>query len=306
MSANHILHAYGSISGSGNLSLNGYGLVSLYASNAFTGDTRPLRGTLSLKNTNALQNSTLDLDGAGSGTLNLNNLNVILGGLKGSRPLALGSAGLSVGNNNQNTAFSGTLSGSGPLTKLGVGALALSGSNTYSGGTFINAGTLTVSNSTGSATGTGPVTVAPGATLSGPGSLLGPVSVSGTIAPGTAIGALTTGPQTWNGGGVLCLGGKQPDQQQRLGPPHHQRVAKYRRDAHRQIPAPGPLPHPGFGSLAPFKASITNPITPGPSPPPPAGLPLLIRLHSPWIRHGFPTRWRAALSPSSKVATLSC
>jgi len=75
VSTNHILHAYGTIAGGGSLSLKGYGQVIFYTNNAFSGDTRLLRGALSVKHTNALQNSTVDLNPADSGTLNLNNLN---------------------------------------------------------------------------------------------------------------------------------------------------------------------------------------------------------------------------------------
>ncbi|HWI59319.1 MAG TPA: family 16 glycosylhydrolase, partial [Bacillota bacterium] len=201
VSANHLLHAYGPISGSGNLSVSGYGTVFLYASNRFSGDTRLLRGTLSLKHPAALQDSTLDLNAADLGSLNLNNLPVSLGGLKGTRPLGLGASGLSVGHNHQNTDYSGTLNGSGSFTKLGLGTQTLSGNNAYSGGTFVNSGTLKIANHTGSATGLGPVTIAPGATLCGSGSLSGPLTVQGTIAAGDGLGLLTTGDQTWNGGG---------------------------------------------------------------------------------------------------------
>ncbi len=49
---------------------------------------------------------------------------------------------LTVGNNNDSTTFSGSLSGNGSLTKIGNGELVLTGANRYSGGTTIDAGTL--------------------------------------------------------------------------------------------------------------------------------------------------------------------
>src|SRR5262249_53183268 len=42
------------------------------------------------------------------------------------------------------TTFSGSISGSGGLTKIGSGTLTLSANNAYSGGTAINGGTLAV------------------------------------------------------------------------------------------------------------------------------------------------------------------
>jgi autotransporter-associated beta strand protein len=90
----------------------------------------------------------------------------------------------------------------GGLTKAGAGALALTGANTYGGGTVVSAGSLFINNTTGSGTGTGSVTVNnSGSTLGGTGTIGGSVTVNAgaNIAPGnggntTAIlstGALT-------------------------------------------------------------------------------------------------------------------
>ena len=51
---------------------------------------------------------------------------------------------LSVGGNNASTTFSGALSGSGSLTKVGSGMLTLTGWNTYSGDTTVSMGTLAI------------------------------------------------------------------------------------------------------------------------------------------------------------------
>jgi len=61
---------------------------------------------------------------------------------------------LSVGNNNANTTFSGTLDGPGSLIKLGSCSLVLSGSNNYIGGTIVTAGTLIATNSSAIPNGT--------------------------------------------------------------------------------------------------------------------------------------------------------
>ena len=47
-----------------------------------------------------------------------------------------------MGNNNLNTTYSGVLSGSGGLAKIGSGMLTLTGSNSYTGGTSVKGGTL--------------------------------------------------------------------------------------------------------------------------------------------------------------------
>ena len=67
-----------------------------------------------------------------------------LGGLSGSGNISLQNdaaspIALTVGGNNGSTLYSGALSGSGSLTKIGAGTLVLSGSNSYTGGTTVNA-----------------------------------------------------------------------------------------------------------------------------------------------------------------------
>ena len=135
------------------LTINGAGTQVLAGANTFSGPTTLSAGTLDLANQNALPNSTLNYQG---GTLMFdaaaNSHAFTLGGLGGSTALALQDNGgnavaLSVGNNGQNTTYSGNLSGSsGSLTKVGSGLLSLGGNNSYSGGTYINGGILNLAN----------------------------------------------------------------------------------------------------------------------------------------------------------------
>ena len=93
---------------------------------------------------------------ASGATLNLNSFNQSIGSLAGAGSVTLGSAMLTTGNDNTSTIFSGTISGTGGLTKIGTGTLALAGANTYSGGTTLASGTLRLANN--QALGTGALT----------------------------------------------------------------------------------------------------------------------------------------------------
>jgi autotransporter-associated beta strand protein len=138
---------------------------------------------------------------SGGGTLDLNGLSQSIGSLSSSDPttqVTLGSGALTTGSDGTNTAFAGSISGTGTLTKTGGGAFTLSGSNSYQGGTTLSTGTLVASNTTGSATGSGTVKVSGGTLASGTvGTISGPVTpdtVSGgayNIAPG-GIGSIGT------------------------------------------------------------------------------------------------------------------
>jgi autotransporter-associated beta strand protein len=125
---------------------NGTLILSAANGNNISGNVKVSGGTLQLGNTLVLKNCTLDYNSYG-GTLSLGAVtNATLGGLQGNQNLALfnGATGvaLSIGNNNQSTSYSGALSGSGSLMKVGSGTLTLSGFDNYSGGTTIANGTL--------------------------------------------------------------------------------------------------------------------------------------------------------------------
>jgi len=134
------------------------GTLILGGTNTYVGDTRIAAGNLILANSFALGKSRLNLLGTDTGTWSFSTLtNVVLGSLKGNRPLGLTNASgaaveLRVGNNNGYTSgdyYYGTMSGSGSLTKVGSGTWQMGGgggqgSGTYSGDTTVVAGTLQV------------------------------------------------------------------------------------------------------------------------------------------------------------------
>jgi autotransporter-associated beta strand protein len=63
-------------------------------------------------------------------------------GIASALPISLQAAGGTFDTNGNNAVLSGTISGPGSLTKIGIGTLTLSGSGSYGGGTFVNVGTL--------------------------------------------------------------------------------------------------------------------------------------------------------------------
>jgi fibronectin-binding autotransporter adhesin len=81
-------------------------------------------------------------------TWDLNGYAETVGSIAGAGNILLGGATLTAGGNNSSTTFSGVISETGGLTKIGTGAFTLSGSNTFTGNVNINAGTLNL-NSTG-------------------------------------------------------------------------------------------------------------------------------------------------------------
>ncbi|WP_155487144.1 autotransporter-associated beta strand repeat-containing protein, partial [Vibrio harveyi] len=74
--------------------------------------------------------------------LDLNGFNQTIGSLTGAGSVTLGAATLTAGGDNSSTPFSGTITGTGGLTKTGTGTLTLSGANGYFGATLVDAGTL--------------------------------------------------------------------------------------------------------------------------------------------------------------------
>jgi autotransporter-associated beta strand protein len=124
------------------------------------------------------------------------------GSLAGAGSTYLGANQLSVGGNNLNSTVSGVISDCGPtgtqclatpaaggsLVKVGTGALALDGSNIYTGPTTVDGGRLSVNGSIASSSLT---TVNAGGTLGGNGMVGTTLVNGGTLAPGNSIGTLT-------------------------------------------------------------------------------------------------------------------
>ena len=232
----------GAVSGASGLTKTGAGLLTLSGSNAaFTGGTAVSGGTLVAASDSALGGGSLILSPtSGAATLAFTSATPSIGSLassgSGSSSVVLGNAAansatlLTVGANNAGTTFSGTISdlkstasaAVGGLVKTGIGALTLTGSNTYTGNTVIAAGVLQIGNG-GSGEYLASPTISNSATLvfdhadaltyagsiSGPGSVYktGPgllvLSGSNTLSGGVTIGAVGN----WAGVGLISSAG---------------------------------------------------------------------------------------------------
>ncbi|MCX7003829.1 MAG: autotransporter-associated beta strand repeat-containing protein, partial [bacterium] len=207
----------GIISAGGGITKAGAGTLTLSGANTYSGATTINGGTLKLGAADVIPNGANKGDVTVTDTtdgdkLDLNTHSETINGLSGAGivdTVAGGSPILTVGANDQSSAFSGVIkntAGTLALTKIGTGTLTLSGVNTYAGATTVDGGTLLVNNPSGSGTGSGAVTVNnTGTTLGGVGTVGGTTIGSGAkVAPGNgAIGTLHTGALIFNAGSAM-------------------------------------------------------------------------------------------------------
>lgn len=139
----------GVISGSGSVEKRGAGTLTLTGTNTYAGGTTITGGTLSVAADVNLGNA------AGALTFNGGTLQVT-GTTFTSTARTInwgaGGGGFDIADAGNTFTVSQALGGTGGLTKSGVGALVLTGTNTYTGGTTISGGTLQLG--TGSSAGT--------------------------------------------------------------------------------------------------------------------------------------------------------
>lgn len=189
-----LLDIPGTISGTGGaLIKTGAGTLTLLATGSYTGGTTIAAGILQIGNGGPLSGGTAGGDFIDNASLVFN-------------PFSASTS-------------TGTISGTGTVTKLGAGNLTLSGVNSYAGGTTVSAGTLTLGSL--SALGSGTVSVGPGATLdsagygfdltrvSGAGTLTGTGTFTHAAAGATDLATILAGTASLakSGGGTLSLSG---------------------------------------------------------------------------------------------------
>jgi autotransporter-associated beta strand protein len=164
----------GAISGSGSVVKTGTGTLTLSGANTYSGGTTLSNGVLRLDHASAAgtgsitqsSGSTLEINTAGTvaNAMNIYNIQTLQSvTLSGNKTLNNATYNVT---NGTTTTESGTLSGSGGITKLGTGTLLVTASNTFTGTVDVQAGLLSLASATGSAAGsTTNVIVAPSATL---------------------------------------------------------------------------------------------------------------------------------------------
>lgn len=197
------------ISGSGGLTKDGSGSLSLTGTTTYTGLTTVSAGILRLVSGTAIVDSGAVIINS-PGTLQLL-ASESIGSLGGDGRVTFENAAstLTVGGTNASTTFSGAIEnggggGVGSFEKIGSGTLTLSGANSYSGATTISAGTLAVN---GSIAGSSSVAVNSGGTLGGTGTLPSTVvNAGGTLSPGNSVGTLqVNGNLTLNAGSTTRI-----------------------------------------------------------------------------------------------------
>lgn len=227
----------GTISGAGGIDKTGPAFLVLNAPNAYAGTTNVLDGgvfamadgalpastALTVDARGGLYNSGLYLSSTGteSGVV-AGSYSQTIGSLAGKGNVFLGSATLTVGTLNSDTAFSGMIADAdipetnayggfvgdtgGRLVKIGTGTLTLSGKNSYTGGTTVNGGRLVVSQPNGTYTTNATLEFASPADLA----YSAPISGTGAFVKSGA-GTLTLSDANTYTGGTVVSGGRLID-----------------------------------------------------------------------------------------------
>jgi autotransporter-associated beta strand protein len=203
----------GSLSGDGSLVVSGTAALTLTSPNTYTGGTTLLSGGLVLTGQGGLGSSAGPLVINGGVLTVSNTAGLSVGSLAGAGgSLVLDQAILTIVdpgarvaidpqpavlivNQAGDTVFSGSVSGSGSLSKLGGGTLVLDGQNSYTGATTVQGGVLLVGDAqnSGATLASAQVTVDAGGELGGHGSLTGSLDNFGVVKPGGSVGTLSVG-----------------------------------------------------------------------------------------------------------------
>ena len=138
------------IGGPGEFTKNGSGTVTFLSQTGYAGDVHVNDGQISLIHAQALAHATVRLN-ADNG-LRVGSFGGDIGNLTGTGNLNLGGRGISVGNNNTSQTYSGRISETGYILKVGDGAWTLTGAGSslgrlwvFQGDAVLSGGSITVS-----------------------------------------------------------------------------------------------------------------------------------------------------------------
>jgi fibronectin-binding autotransporter adhesin len=195
----------GVISGTGSLTKDGSGSVTLNGANTYSGGTNINAGKAIIS-----QDASL---GVGQATFATGTALTTAAGVTVSNLINL-AGDATLHSSTHDSSLNGVISGAGSLTKDGGGSVSLNGANTYSGGTNINAGTAIISkdNSFGTgqatfATGTA-LTTAAGVTVSNLINLAGDATLHSSTHDSSLNGVISgAGSLTKDGSGSVSLNG---------------------------------------------------------------------------------------------------
>jgi autotransporter-associated beta strand protein len=133
----------GVIAGTGGLTKDGSGTLTLSGNNTYSGATTVSAGTLRLGASERINNVSAVSVAAGA-IFDVNGVTETIGSIAGAGEVRLGGGTLIAGGNNTSTTFSGDLNGPGTLTKAGTGTLTIASDVSFGGNLNLNAGTLQV------------------------------------------------------------------------------------------------------------------------------------------------------------------
>ena len=138
----------GNVNGGGRLDQNGSGTTILSNGVNTSGSMNINAGVLQLNYLYSAYVSTVTVGVDNGLAFGVNTVSV--GGISGSGGFALlngtNAVTLTTGINNQDTTYSGGMSGAGSLVKVGTGTFSLSGSNSFTGSSSVTSGTLLLAN----------------------------------------------------------------------------------------------------------------------------------------------------------------
>ncbi len=126
------------LAGTGGMTKHGAGTLTLAPSNTYAGGTTVRGGFVQFSSLATLGSGTATLDGGGLRWASGNTADVT----PRLQPLGAGGGVVDIGANDVN--FAAPVTGTGPLTKLGTGTLALNGAHPWTGAFFVDGGAVAV------------------------------------------------------------------------------------------------------------------------------------------------------------------